>query len=308
MLMQHAPKIDFYKKRPFSDKLNITFVFLRENAWPYLKVQLLIAGPILLLVNMAASQLQFDLFDSVERGQGLDTFVIRSPDSFIIDMFGAYGLVLLASLVGGSLIPVLCYGYMRVYQERPPEGITIAHVTRDMWLNFLSMLGYGIIAGMVVIVSAFFLFIPAIYFMVVLSLGAAIICFEKTDPFTAFGRCFTLIKDKWFSTAGLLLVVGIIVYFITAFFSLPQIVLMGLWTLLTLESGDMGVDMPAYIDSLQILFAVLQSFAGIFTYSVVYIAIAFQYFNLVERRESRGLMARIGAMDEQTDEEEGENY
>ena len=305
MLMQHAPKIDFYKKRPFSDKLNITFVFLRENAWPYLKVQLLIAGPVLLLVNMAASRLQLGMFDSVEKMQ-------MGPDGFIIDMFGdmfgAYGLVFVASLVVGALIPVLCYGYMRVYRERPPEGITIAHVTRDMWPNFLSMLGYGIIAGMVVIVSAFFLFIPAIYFMVVLSLGAAIICFEKTDPFTAFGRCFTLIKDKWFSTAGLVLVVFIIAYLITAFFSLPQVILMGLWALLTLESGNMGVDMPAYIDSLQILFAVLQSFAGLFTYSLVYIAIAFQYFNLVERRESRGLMARIGAMDEQTDEEEGENY
>lgn len=301
MLMQHAPKIDFYKKRPFSDKLNITFVYLRENAWPYLKVQLLIAGPILLLVNMAASRLQLGLLDSLEKMQ-------RAPDSFMIDMFSTYGFVFLASLVGGVLIPVLCYSYMQVYRERPPEGITIAHVTRDMWPNFLSMLGYGIIAGMVIIVSAFFLFIPAIYFMVVLSLGAAIICFEKTDPFTAFGRCFTLIKDKWFSTAGLVLVVFIIAYLINVFFSLPQAVLMGLWTLLTLESGDMGVDMPAYMDSLQILFAVLQSFAGIITYSLVYIAIAFQYFNLVERKESRGLMARIGAMDEQADEEEGENY
>lgn len=299
--MQHAPKIDFYKKRPFSDKLNITFVYLRENAWPYLKVQLLIAGPILLLVNMAASRLQLGLLDSLEKMQ-------RAPDSFMIDMFSTYGFVFLASLVGGVLIPVLCYSYMQVYRERPPEGITIAHVTRDMWPNFLSMLGYGIIAGMVIIVSAFFLFIPAIYFMVVLSLGAAIICFEKTDPFTAFGRCFTLIKDKWFSTAGLVLVVFIIAYLINVFFSLPQAVLMGLWTLLTLESGDMGVDMPAYMDSLQILFAVLQSFAGIITYSLVYIAIAFQYFNLVERKESRGLMARIGAMDEQADEEEGENY
>ena len=303
--MRHAPKIDFYKKRPFSDKLNITFVFLRENAWPYLKVQLLIAGPILLLVNMAASRLQSGLFDSVEKIQ-------MGPDGFIIDMFGdmfgTYGFMLLAGLVGGSLIPVLCYGYMRVYRERPPEGITIAHVTRDMWPNFLSMLGYGIIAGMVVIVSAFFLFIPAIYFMVVLSLGAAIICFEKTNPFTAFSRCFTLIKDKWFSTAGLLLVVGIIVYFITAFFSLPRVVLMGIWTFLSLESGNPSAGMPAYMDSLQILFAVLQSFAGIITYSLVYIALAFQYFNLVERRESRGLMTRIGAMDDQIDEEEGENY
>ena len=304
--MQHAPKIDFYKKRPFSDKLNITFVFLRENAWPYLKVQLLIAGPILLLVNMAASRLQLNLFDSIEIGSESDGSNTISLEWF--DSLGTYGFMLLASLVVGALIPVLCYGYMRVYRERPPESITIAHVTRDMWPNFLSVLGYGIIAGMVVIVSAFFLFIPAIYFMVVLSLGAAIICFEKTDPFTAFGRCFTLIKDKWFSTAGLVLVVFIIAYLITAFFSLPQVILMGLWTLLTLESGNMGVDMPAYMDSLQILFAVLQSFAGILTYSLVYIALAFQYFNLVERRESPGLMARIGAMDEQTDEEEGENY
>jgi hypothetical protein len=77
----------------------------------------------------------------------------------------------------------------------------------------------------------------------------------------------------------------------------------------SLESGTPNTEeMPSYMQALSIVFSVFQSFGNILTYSLIYIALAFQYFNLVERRESKGLMDRIGSMDQEQQEDEDEVY
>ena len=59
---------------------------------------------------------------------------------------------------------------------------------------------------------------------------------------------------------------------------------------------------------LNVLFSVFETFGSILSYSLIYMALAFQYFNLVERRESKGLMSKIEQMDNQSDEESDEQY
>ena len=300
MPMEHSPKIEYYQKRPFGDKLNATFAFLRENAWPYLKVQLLIAGPILLLVNIIVGQFQLSV---------LSFDVTQDPDSFFGDFFRVYGFLLMAAMIAGSIVPTLAYNYMERYQSLAPVDITIAQVTRKFGKRFLYVLAYNIITAIVSVIGAIFFFIPGIYLWVVLSLGSCVIVFEGTDPLTAFGRCFTLIKEKWFSTFGLLIVTFIVGYIVSMLFSLPQSIIYGLWAFSSLESGTLNeAEMPLYMEVLSIVFATLQSFGNILMYSLIYIGLAFQYFNLVEMRESRGLMSRIESMDQEQNDEEGETY
>ncbi len=297
--MEHSPKIEFYKKRDFSATLNDTFVFIRENGWPYLKVQLLIAGPVLLIINILTNQLQMGF---------MNPFEIAQSENFLADMLQIYGMALVASLVAGSLVPSITYGYMKVYQTTSPEDISTAQVTRGLGKRFISLFIFGIISVLIIAVGAIFLFLPAIYFGVVLSLGASIMIFEDTDPFQALSRCFTVIRDNFFNTLLLVIVVGLIAYFVSALFSLPQGIMYGIWTFSSLESGSTA-EMPGYMQALSILFSVFQSFGNIVTYSLIYVALAFQYANLIERKESRGLMSRIGAMgEEQQQEDEDEVY
>ncbi|GAB5525930.1 MAG: hypothetical protein Roseis2KO_38020 [Roseivirga sp.] len=296
--MEHSPKIEFYKKREFSDTLNSTFMFIRENGWPYLKVQLLIAGPVLLIVNILTNQLQMGFMNPFEMAQS---------DDFFTDMIRIYGMVFIASMITGSLVPTISYGYMRAYQTTAPENITTAQVTKGFGKRFFSLFIFGIISTIVILISAVFLFLPAIYFAVVLSMGASIIVFEDADPLKAFSRCFTVIKDNFFNTLLLVIVVGLIAYFVSALFSLPQGIMYGIWTFSNLESGSTA-EMPSYMQALSIVFSVFQSFGNIVTYSLLYVALAYQYSNLIERRESRGLMSRIGEMDKEQQEDEDEVY
>lgn len=298
--MEHSPQIEFYKKRDFSDKLNSTFVFIRENAWPYLKVQLMIAGPILLIINIMTNQMQLSF---------MNPFAMAEGENFIGDMLRIYGILILTGLIAGTVVPTITYGYMKSYQHTAPSEITVAQVTKGFGKRFISLLGFGILSGIVMLIGFFFFLIPGIYLFTVLALGSSIIAFEGSDPFTAFSRCFVLIKEKFFSTLGLIFIVGVIASFINFLFGLPQSIMYGIWAFSSIESGTLNTaDMPSYMQALSVVFSVLQAFGNIITYSLIYIALAFQYFNLVERRESKGLMDRIGSMDQEQKEDEDEVY
>tara|TARA_A100000171_G_scaffold14485_1_gene12794 strand:+ start:391 stop:1293 length:903 start_codon:yes stop_codon:yes gene_type:complete len=300
--MAYTPQIEFYKKRQFGDKLNMTFVFLRENAWPYLKAQLLISGPILLLSNILMSQLSFGMFNFGEQG--------FSPD-IIIDMFSLYGLVLISAVVTSAVLPAVAYGYMRAYEHKAPVDIRIPDVTKNLLSRIFNLLVFNVLTAIVVVIGMFFFLIPGVYLMIVLSLGSAIIVFEDNNPIDAFGRAFKLIKDKWWSTLGLLFVTAIIGYVISGLFSLPRTLLVFGDALTSVqESGDLSSLDESNFGSnpLSILFSVLETFGAILTYSISFLALAFQYFNLVERRESRGLMSRIEQMDDAGTTEDEETY
>lgn len=298
--MEHSPKIDFYKKREFSDTLNSTFMFIRENGWPYLKVQLLIAGPILLILYIFTSKYQMSFLGMTERMQ---------EDGFLGEILNLYGIAFLSTVVTGSIIPTLSYGYLKAYEHNRPEDITVAKVTQGFGKRYFSMLGFIIIALILVLFSSLFLILPGIYMFTVLSLGFAIVAFEDANPFTAIGRCFNVIKDHFFNTLLLVVVVGLIAYVVSGLFSIPQAIMFFIWSFSSLQEGTVNTaEMPAYMQALSVVFSVFQTFGTIVAYSLVYIALAYQYSNLIERRESRGLMSRIGSIDQEQQEDEDEVY
>ena len=302
--MSSAEKIEFYKKRQFGEKINMVVVFLRQNAWPFVKAQLFITGPILLLVNLVVAQSTMDLlsFD----------FINANPEDLLPELLSIYGSVFLVSMVTGTLIPTVAYTYMKLYDERGMGQFEIGQIVNRVIRKIPSVFGYTILNSIIVVIGMFFLLIPGIYLAVALSLGSAIIIFEDKDPFSAMGRAFKLIKDKWFSTLGLLVVTGIVAYLINAVFSIPYAVIFGIWTFNSVDAAgtlDMS-DPPSYMQTVNVLFAVLSTFGTLISYSIVYLGLGFQYFNLVERQESRGLMAQIENLESGDNQsgDEGENY
>lgn len=289
--MAHIPQIEFYKTRQFGEKLNMSFVFLRENAGPFLKAQLLIAGPILLLLNILMSKYSLEMLNFNPMDPTANDFIA---------MANVYGLAFLSTIVTGSIMPAIAYGYMRTYQERPPLDITMSSVTNGLASRIFNIIGYNILVAIVVTIGLFFFILPGIYLFVVLSLGSSIIVFENSNPIDAFGRAFTLIRGKWWSTFGLIFVMVIITYIISMLFSLPRGIMVGFdafTSIMDMNDPNKVLESMGELSPIQqvlsILFSALEAFGAIITYSLTYLALAFQYFNLIERRESRGLMADI---------------
>mgnify|MGYP000878012585 FL=1 len=322
--MAFREKIEFYQKRQFGEKLNMVIVFLRQNAGPFVKTQVFITGPVLLLVNFLMVSGQQEIFDFQQ--------MTNDPEAFIASMLDSYGIAFLISIVSTSLLPTVTYSFMKSYQNEPLGEISIASISRAALQKIPSVLLYTIImmviimgsfvfiasigAAMGILGAVFFMFIGFLVFCYLISfliLGASVIVFEDKNPFAAINRAYKLSKGKKLSTFGLIVVTIIIAMLINSVFNLPQIVAMGVWAFNTaneVASGGTVDGPPMYGKIVNVLFAVLSTFGTLIAYSVIYLALAFQYFNLVERQESKGLLSEIESLETEGDssEDEGEDY
>ena len=119
------------------------------------------------------------------------------------------------------------------------------------------------------------------YVMFALSLFHIIWVREEFGFFATLRRCFYLIWGKWWSTFGLIFVMGMIIGLMVIVFFIPQSFL-NVSTLLTPNSTPPN-------DLLVVAANTLSSMALIMMYPLLFLALAFQYFNLVERKEGEGL-------------------
>jgi hypothetical protein len=157
-----------------------------------------------------------------------------------------------------------------------------------VWNRLKSYIGRGIGYSIVMIIFALLattlLILPGIYVAVALSFIYIILMRENLDLGATFQRSFYLIQGKWWSTFGLLLIVGIIAGFIGAAFRIPGAI--GSLTSF-FKIGDGMSDIWLTINGVVI------TVGSVLVRSLVLIAIVFQYYNLVERREGSGIIHSI---------------
>lgn len=144
----------------------------------------------------------------------------------------------------------------------------------------------GVILFIVAFPSFFLLFIPVLYISVATAPIIIIRLVEQKGFFEAFSRSFQLTQGNWWRVFATLLVIGLVGYLISFIFSLPSIVLNFIATFNAVSSDALNVLM-------QVLFSSLSTLGSVALNGLLSIGIAFTYFDLVERKESSGLMERI---------------
>ena len=292
------PKIEFYKLRDFGAKINATVEFLRENIGRFFLNLLLIAGPLALLLSLLFS----NLFSSM-----IDMIGIQDPDQ-AVGLFavlgGNYFLMLLISWLAVSMIITVTYTYIRLYNEGVARETSVGDVFRLSLKKYGGVLLLGVLTFIVTMFGMLAFIIPGIFLGVTLSLSYAIYIFEDISPTAAFGKSFTLISGKWWSTFGLLFVTGLMAYVVQLVFSLPFMVvyLTNIFTLV--EEAQNNPEDPSAIFELFTSGYMTAAFAismlGTYlTYSIPLIGLGYQYSNLVERSEGRGLMNEIADFDKE---------
>lgn len=292
-----SQQIVLLKKRDFSQKLNATIEFIRQNFRNLFKSLLYIAGPITLVVGIAVVFIQRSFF-LMTQGTGFEFNTTRT-----IETFQQTALVILVSFLAIMMVITVVNSYIKVYGRKESSYIEVNEVWQETKKHYLSVLLASIIVAFVTLAATFFFIIPGIYVGVALSLIFIIIIFEDKNPFDAFGRCFKLISGKWWSTFGLIIVVGILQYVIGLVFTTPLLIFQFLNMFNSLETMDVNNMNTGN----QIIFITLNSISTIASYflsAILYIALAFQYFNLVERKEATGLMSEIQNMGNVTPDEE----
>ncbi len=294
-----TPKIEFYKLRDFGRKLNATIEFLRENFKGLFLCLLLIGGPAALLLSIVFKNVMSSFFSfGFETGSGAPPDLVN----FFSLLGGNYFLMMLVSWLTINLIISVTFSYMKLYNEGVAKETSVGEVLRLALSKYGGLLVLSFITSLITIVGMFFFLLPGIYLGVTLSIAYPIFMFEKGGVGNAFSRSFSLIREKWWSTFGLLFVSYLIAYVVQMVFSIPFIVVyvMEMFSMveeLESSSGDPTAIMQMF-SSGYMTFAMAVSMVGTYmTYSIPLIALGYQYSNLVERSEGRGLMNEIKDFD-----------
>lgn len=284
MTTQEVPTINLRESRTFDGVLRATFVFIRTMFKPLLRSIVLVAG-IPTLVTFLLTLI------AVLTTQSTDGINIRSTFIFVEFSFGA-SFTLIAAVawfipyvfvhVSITVFIVLYVG--NGYQPPTPADVWIG--TKN---NLLRLTGTFVFATLSIIFSFLFFLIPGIYVSIAFWIVFTVQLQEGRTFFDAVNRCFELIKGWWWQTCGILFICQV------CFLSISYIAIHSHILLNVLSAAGIG-GMPysaisALLASLSLVIILLASFP-------LSIAPAIQYYNLVERKEARGLHERISEIEE----------
>jgi hypothetical protein len=267
-------KIEFKKVRDFGSILNVTFDYIRMNFKLLFKSNLLIAAPFILLsgVSMGIYQSSIFTFSATQ-----DLTQIGIPFLF----------AMLFMMLSYLVITIVTYSHIILYKDSESGSFDIEDVwkmfKKYFWTILLTGFGYTII----VTFASIFLIIPGIYFAIALSIIFIVRLEEDLGFIDSVRRCTKIISGNWWFTFGLIIVIGMIQGFLGFILYIPNYIV-------TFFLAFAGVD--SYSGNLgKILYIISSIIASIGTllYTISTIAIAFQYYNLVERKEAPGLLQQI---------------
>ena len=135
------------------------------------------------------------------------------------------------------------------------------------------------------------LIIPGIYVSVALMIIYIVGLIEDKGFFDSMSRSFYLVKNKWWLTFGLLIVLSLIQGFLGFLFQVPQYIAM---FVIAFNSVD-GNGTDSFTEIILIVTTIISTLNFIF-YAISLVGIAFHYFSLVEQKEAKGLLDKIDSI------------
>lgn len=284
-------KIEFKKVRDFGEIINDMFRFVRDNFKPLFKVFIYLCG-FFILTGIIVSVMQQMHLQSVPKRVGSAFGFANLLDAFSWNYF----LVLFVSIGSYTAITVSTLSFISLYIQKGKE----APSPEEVWAYFKYYYFRTFLSS--IIISLFFCLafaaclVPGIYVFPAMSIFFPIMILENANFQYTFSRSFRLLKDQWWTTAGVILVIWVITYACMTFASLPGVILTMIGTFIP--------SIKEWNTLLIIIGTILQQLSYVFLMIPV-IGVALCYFNLVEIQESAGLMDRIDQFGEKKNENPG---
>jgi len=308
--MEEFKAIEFQRTRDFSRKLNATFEFIRQNFKPLGKSILFIAGPSVLVGSVIGGSFMGEFLNM---GQ-------NTPDAFssyfLSVSFWTQMILMFVFLTVSFVIAIATINsYLIIYDQKKTNQIEVSEVWDGVRIAFWSYLGTSVLFFILFITAYLVLLIPIfilantsvalvifgalfvigaiIFLLISSSLTYFIQLYEKKNFFDAVGRSMRLVNNgKWWSTFGLITVLYLVMMTVSYIFIIPYYAVLFTNTLHSVSTGT-EVEPSASWKIWTIVFFTLYYMAQMIMYALPNVGIAFQYFNLVELKEAKGLMNQI---------------
>jgi hypothetical protein len=270
------------QERDFGQKMNASFEFAIGNFRPLIKTLLFIAGPSALLSGIANGMFQSRISAVPVSANPFAAF----NRFFVLE----YAFVVIFSVVTYFLAYAAVSAFVALYEEKgSSDDITPGLVWSKLNENIGSSLGAMVLSSIATLIGVLFFLIPGLYLSIALQFFMMITIREKLSAVDALKRSQSLIKDKWWSTFGLIMIMSFVVSIIALVFQLPVMITSVLNVLgMSKELGNM----KAWL----ILASVISVLGTSVVQGLVWIALSFQYYNLVERQTGSGLLSEIDSL------------
>ncbi|MDR2774365.1 MAG: hypothetical protein LBC19_06425 [Tannerella sp.] len=304
-------RIEYYRERTFSEKLNVTFDFIRENWKPLLKYTFYLIMPVCLIQTFAMNSFISAGFSSAGSG-GASSFG-RMAGSSAVTFFVNYGVILFCSLIGAAIISGMVYAMMQAYATRE-DGL--GHVTlndfkenlvRNIWKCLRISLFFilicivitGIAAILAVLVSAVSLFITipiliiALLLLIPFMMLMPVYIFEHDIRFPdAITKAWKLGTETLWGMLGLFIVLSIVSSVVQTLTTLPWyiVTLFGHVLSLTAEST---LNQSAIYKFAVFILGLIQTYGAYAASTVGLIGLAFHYFHAREKAEGVTIESNI---------------
>jgi hypothetical protein len=295
-------RINFKEKRNFSEIMNATFGFIKQEFSPMLKILLFTVAPVALLAGIFFHYLinfvidMFQMFNNPEVSGG---YIFKN-------LAINFGLTITSYVVATIMVSAVVFGYIKVYVDEGPDiDISLGKITKwlkwDFWRLLLaaivlSFLGFfvQIFVNLLPLLGAFIYMFISVFVTAITYLIYMIMVYERNSFFRSFSRSFELITNFWWVSFGLVAVTMIIQWSLSLSVAAPSAVAYGVYIYHTVKSANEAV--VHYSPFWQVIGAVFTALASIMVLmlqAITLTAMAFHYFNLVESKEGPGLMEQI---------------
>ncbi|MCZ4243447.1 hypothetical protein [Pedobacter punctiformis] len=288
-----AGKVEFRKIREFGEIIGDTFLFIRQNFKPLGKAFLYLCGIFLIGGVLTTMMAQFKLISASDQ-VSISPAYRNGYFASVISKFAFHYLLMYAFMLLSYIsIHLTVLSYVALYVQKGNTAPNVEEVWSYFKFYFFRMLGNTIVMSLFFIICFVCCIIPGIYVFPAITLFYPVMIIENGALGYSFNRTFKLLKEEWWVTAAVLLVIWIITYACTTFAQLPGIILMMINTFT--HAGKPITAAYAIISS------ICQYIAQIFMVIPI-IGATLIYFNLVERKESSGLMDRIDSLGKAADQ------
>ena len=262
------------KYRDLGSILTDSFVYIKIHYKSLGKALLLLALPFYLVSGFVVGDAYTSFFSAMFNNPEAAESLIGP--GFLIGM-----LLLVMSSV--ALLTVTLTHVSIVNEQGEAK---LSDITDRFGTNFMILLLLYILIIFGVSISFLFFIIPGIYIGIKLFVAPAVSILENKNPIDAITRSWQLVKGHWWFTFATYLVMNIITSFMSYVVVIPFGIIMSFFTTAGAGSSE------SFVNGMGILYGLMILIASLFTV-VLLIAMCLHYFNLIERKEGKGLRAQI---------------
>lgn len=307
MNLSQKPIIPLYKERTFTQKFNDTFDYFGRNWKVYLRMLTYILLPLSMFQALSLNtyiQGMMDI-DKINNMSG--------SDGLLMQFIAGSAATMVFSIIGMTLVFGMTYALMMAYEENKGNisGMTfkelLPKLKRTMLRAATAMVTIDLIAALILLVSIgiamvspFLLVLPlfgSFALFIPLSLLFPVYIFERISITEALKKTIVWGFKTWGGIFAICVVISLIVSMVGNMASIPYSILLAMKSMVGITS-DLSpiVNSPVYTIATYIM-GVLTTFVSYLGYSILAVAIAYQYGHAADKLGDEGITSQINDFD-----------